>query len=51
MVGNLTLEGTQDIRNNLGTILEYQTNQKKTQGIISEIIDFLRKNPLFSHFF
>lgn len=51
MVGNLTLEGTQDIRNNLGTILEYQENQNKSRGILSEIIDFFRKNVLFSNFF
>ena len=41
MIGNLTLEGAQDIRNNLETILNFQKEQLPHGGIISYLLQLL----------
>jgi hypothetical protein len=41
VVGNLTLEGAQDIRNNLEIILNFQKKQLPHGGIISYLLQLL----------
>ncbi len=46
MVGNITLEGTQDISNHLGEILELQQSIHTPQGWFSDLLKFFKNlNP------
>jgi len=47
MIGNLTLEGTQDISNHLGEILELQQNMHESQGFLSNFFALFRNLKLF----
>ena len=42
MVGNLTLEGSQDIREHLGRLLELQQEQKAPKNFFSDPFDLIR---------
>lgn len=42
IVGNLTFEGSQDIRNHLPEILELQQNYKTQKSFLSDILNFFK---------
>ncbi len=42
MVGNITLEGTQDISKHLGEILELQLSMQTGPGLFSDLLKFLK---------
>jgi len=49
MVGNLTLEGTQDITDHLGRLLELQQEKQKPKDIYSELLVLIQNLMSFDH--